>query len=126
APRSRVVYIDNDPIVHVHADALLSSGPRGSVTFMEADLREPGNILRGAAAGLDLRKPVGLMLIGVLHCIPDDENPAGIVARLLGGLASGSYLVLAHPASDIHTRQTGAAASRFNQLAEQGVTLRSR
>ncbi len=68
---------------------------------------------------------LALLLAGVLHCIPDSEDPAGIVRRLLAGLAPGSYLVLAHPASDIHTEQIGVAATRFNQLAEQGVTLRS-
>ena len=62
----------------------------------------------------------------MLHCIPDGQDPAGIVRRLLAGLAPGSYLVLAHPASDIHTTAIGQAATRFNQLAEQGVTLRGR
>ena len=126
APRSRIVYVDNDPIVRTHADALLTSGSRGSVTYFEAYLRNPEPILRVAAANLSIGKPVALLLAGVLQCIPDDEDPAGIVRRLLAGLAPGSYLVLAHPASDIHTRQIGEAATRFNQLAARGVTLRSR
>jgi hypothetical protein len=118
--------VDNDPIVRTHADALLTSGSRGSVTYVESDLRDPESILRVAAANLSIGKPVGLLLVGVLHCIPDNEDPAGIVRRLLAGLVPGSYLVLAHPANDIHTRQIGVAATRFNQLAEQGVTLRGR
>jgi S-adenosyl methyltransferase len=126
APQSRIVYVDNDPIVRTHADALLTSGSRGSVAYVEADLRDPGSILRVAAAHLSMGQPVGLLLMGVLHCIPDDEDPARIVRLLMGGLARGSYLVLSHPASDIHTRQIGVAATRFNQVAEQGVTLRGR
>jgi len=118
--------VDNDPIVRTHADSLLTSGSRGSVTYVQADLRNPEPILRVAAASLSMGRPVGLLLAGVLHCIPDSDDPAGIVRRLLAGLAPGSYLVLAHPASDIHTEQIGVAATRFNQLAGQGVTLRSR
>ena len=93
APRSRIVYVDNDPIVRTHADALLTSGSRGSVTYFEADLRKPEPILRVAAANLSIGKPVALLLAGVLQCIPDDEDPAGIVRRLLAGLAPGSYVL---------------------------------
>ena len=125
-PRSRVLYMDNDPIVRTHADALLTSSSRGSVSYVEADLRDPGWILGMAEGRLSIRKPVGLLLVGVLHCVPDYQDPAGIVRRLLAGLAPGSYLVLAHPASDIHTQQIGRAETRFNRLADRGVTLRPR
>jgi hypothetical protein len=125
-PQARIVYVDNDPIVLQHARALLASSPPGVTAYVDADLRETGTILRAAAETLDFTQPAGLLLVGVLHCIPDGQDPAGIVRRLLAALAPGSYLVLAHPASDIHTRQISVAASRFNQQAEQGVTLRGR
>jgi hypothetical protein len=64
--------------------------------------------------------------VGILHCIPDADDPAGLVRRLLAVLAPGSYLVLAHPASDIHSEQIGDAAARFNRVMDDGVTLRTR
>jgi SAM-dependent methyltransferase len=125
-PQARIVYVDNDPSVLVHARALLASSRQGMTAYVEADLREVAPILRAAAGTLDFTRPVGLLLVGVLHCIPDRQDPGRIVARLLDALAPGSYLVLAHPASDIHTSQIGQATSRFNRLADQGVTLRGR
>src|SRR5580704_3314917 len=105
APDARIVYADNDPVVLLHAQALLSSTPEGACDYVEADLRDPAAILRAASATLDFGEPVALMLLIILHLIPDSDDPYGIVARLVGAVPSGSYLVLAHPASDIRAAE---------------------
>ena len=125
APESRIVYIDNDPIVLAHARALLTSSPEGATAYLDADLRDTGKILQAAAGILDFDEPVAVMLVGVLHCIPDADDPAGIVAALVDVMPPGSYLVIAHPASDIHASQVGTAASRINPLMADPVTLRT-
>ena len=125
APESRVVYVDNDPIVLAHARALLASDPAGTTAYLDADLRDTSEILAAAANTLDFSQPVAVMLIGVLHCVPDSDDPAGLVRRLLGAVPPGSYLVIAHPASDIHATQIGSAANRLNQVMADPVTMRS-
>ena len=102
APDARVVYVDNDPIVLLHAQALLRSTPQGSTAYIQADLRDPGLILDQAAGVLDFGQPVAVMLLGVLHLIQDSEDPWGIVARLMAATPAGSYLTISHPAIDIH------------------------
>ena len=76
APRARVVYVDNDPVVICHARALLTSGPEGATDYIQADLRDTAAILAGAARTLDFRQPVAVLLMGVLHFIPDEDGPA--------------------------------------------------
>jgi hypothetical protein len=95
APESRIVYVDNDPLVLVHARALLSSCAEGACDYVDADMREPGEILRAAARTLDLGRPVALLLIGVLGHVAGYGEARSIVRELLGGLAPGSYLGLA-------------------------------
>ena len=101
APESRVVYVDNDPIVLAHARALLTSSAEGATAYLDADLRDPEPILRTAAQTLDFSQPVGVILVGVLHLISDDEKPEAIIGRLMAEVPSGSYLVLTQPASDV-------------------------
>jgi YbgC/YbaW family acyl-CoA thioester hydrolase len=125
APDARVVYADNDPIVLTHARALLAGDPRGATQYVAGDLRDPAPILAAAAQTLDLGQPAALMLLGVLHLIQDDEDPYRIVAGLMDALAPGSYLVLSHPASDIHPGQA-EAQRRYNELVATPQTLRSR
>jgi hypothetical protein len=125
APESRVVYVDNDPIVLAHARALLASNSQGATAYLHADLRDAAEILAEAAKTLDFSQPVAVMLIGVLHCVPDSDDPAGLVRRLLDALPSGSYLVIAHPANDIHASQIGTATNRLNQVMADPVTMRS-
>jgi SAM-dependent methyltransferase len=98
APDSRVVYVDNDPLVLAHARALLTSSPDGKTAYIEADLRDPARILRHPAVTetLDFDRPVALMLVAILHFIADEDDPAGIVAALLRALPPGSYLVASH------------------------------
>jgi hypothetical protein len=109
APLSKVVYVDNDPLVMVHARALLTSAGLGVTDYVEADLREPDKILHEAARTLDLSQPVALMLIAVLHFIADDDDPYGIVARLMDALPSGSYLAISHATDEYLPEKVRAA-----------------
>jgi hypothetical protein len=125
APDARVVYVDNDPIVLLHAQALLRSTPQGATDYLQADLREPGPILDRAAGVLDFGQPVAVMLLGVLHLIQDSEDPWGIVAQLMAAVPPGSYLTISHPAIDIHHAQ--AEAQRvYNERVATPQTLRTR
>jgi hypothetical protein len=126
APDSRIVYVDNDPIVLVHAKALLASGPQGATQYVDGDIRDPGPIMRAAASTLDFSQPVALMLLGILHLIQDSEDPYRVVADLLDGLPSGSYLALSHPASDINVIAQAEAQRRYNQRVSTPQTLRTR
>ncbi|MFJ2092568.1 SAM-dependent methyltransferase [Streptomyces sp. NPDC087901] len=114
APDSRVVYVDNDPVVLVHAQALLTSGPEGRTDYVEADLRDPAIILEAARRTLDLDRPVALVLAAVLHFIEDGEAYP-IVEQLLGALAPGSYLVLSNVSSDLNPEQVGQVTKAFKE-----------
>jgi hypothetical protein len=113
APSSRVVYVDNDPLVLTHAQALLTSSPEGRTAYIHADLRSPAEILSSPAVRsiLDLSQPVALMLLAVLHFVADEEGPAGIVATLLDALPPGSYLVASHITAE-HNISGSAAGQR--------------
>ncbi|HKB29536.1 MAG TPA: SAM-dependent methyltransferase, partial [Streptosporangiaceae bacterium] len=100
APQSRIVYVDNDPLVLVHARALLTSTPEGACNYIEADLREPDKILKAAAATLDLAQPVAITLLGILHFISDHDEAYQIVTRLVDAVPPGSYLALTHATLD--------------------------
>ena len=125
APESRVVYVDNDPMVLAHARALLTSSPQGATAYLDADLRDTGSLLAAAARTLDFGQPVALMLLGVLHCIRDEDEPHAIVARLLAAVPPGSYLAVAHPASDIAAEQMARSSRDYNQQAAAPVTMRT-
>jgi hypothetical protein len=98
----RVVYVDNDPIVLAHARALLIGSEPGATAYIDADVREPGRILGDPQLlrTLDLSQPVALLLFGTLHFIPEENDPYGLVARLMSALPSGSYLAAQHPSAD--------------------------
>jgi hypothetical protein len=98
APDSRVVYVDNDPLVLAHAQVLLTSGLAGSTAFIQADLRQPETILANAVLldALDFGQPIALMLNAILHFIPDEDEPGAIVSTLMAALPPGSYLVSTH------------------------------
>ncbi len=125
APQSRVVYVDNDPIVLAHARALLTSSPEGTTAYIDADLRNTGAILARAAQTLDFSRPVAVMLIAILHVIGDDDHPDRIVAKLIDAVPPGSYLALSHVASDIEPEQMAETRKRLNRLMYQKVTPRS-
>lgn len=100
APESRVVYADNDPLVLAHARALLTSSKEGRTAYIQADLREPDTILAQAAETLDFSQPVALMLVAILHFLPDSHRPAEAIAALLDALPRGSYLVASHTTAE--------------------------
>jgi hypothetical protein len=125
APSTRVVYADNDPLVLAHARALLTSSPEGKAAYIHADLRDPVAILANATVRdvLDFDRPVALMLVAVLHFIPDEDQPAQIVATLLDALPAGSYLVASHGTTE-HD-QVGPAGGQA-AYRTSGVTGRAR
>ena len=126
APQSRVVYVDNDPIVVCHARALLRSSPEGRTNYIEGDLRAPQDILRSPElrATLDMQQPIGLMLLAVLHFFHDADDPYGLVAQLVAAMPPGSYLVMSHGTYDPLPAE---AISRLEQVnAVTAVRWRAR
>ena len=124
-PSCRVVYVDNDPIVLAHARALLTSSPEGRTAYIQADLREPEKILGDPVTRqtLDFTQPIGLMLVAVLHFVPDAEQPRRIVDTLLGALPSGSYLVASHATPEFYADRGEAAARIYH---ERGIPFQFR
>jgi S-adenosyl methyltransferase len=120
---SRIVYVDNDPIVLVHAQALLKSTPEGACDYIQADLRDPDTILAEAARTLDFGRPVALMLLAVLQFILDE--PYGLVSRLLDALPSGSYLVMSHPTDDFNLNK-GESMKVYNERVAEQATVRDK
>jgi O-methyltransferase involved in polyketide biosynthesis len=114
APESRIVYVDNDPIVLAHARALLAGTAEGATAYVQADAREPEKILREAAKTLDFSQPVAVMMLGLLHYIRDADGPDQIVSRLMAGVAPGSYLTISEATRDIDTHSITQSAARFN------------
>ena len=110
APGSHVVYVDNDPVVLAHGRHLLH-GLAGA-TILEHDLREPDEILAdpGLRALIDFEEPVAVLLVAVLHFIPDEDDPAGIIGKLLEPFPAGSYLAVSHGTAD--------AVPEVNEAAE--------
>jgi S-adenosyl methyltransferase len=126
APDSRIVYVDNDPIVLSHAKALLKSDPRGACAYLDADLRDPDSILADAAKTLDFSQPVAVMLIAVMHFVGDDAEASAIINRLMGACVPGSYVALSHAASDIDAEQMAEMIRRLNETTAEKTTLRDR
>jgi hypothetical protein len=123
ASDSRVVYVDNDPVVLAHARALLTS-TRGVTAYIDADLHDPDRILAAAARTLDLGQPVGLMLLGILGHIDDDDEARAIVRRLLDAVPPGSYLTICDGTNDLY--ETGVEAQRqYNESGAVPYRLRS-
>ena len=114
APESRIVYVDNDPIVLAHARALLAGATEGATAYVQADAREPEKILREAAQTLDFSQPVAVMMLGLLHYIRDADSPRQIVSRLMAGVTPGSYLIISEATRDIDTHNVTQSAARFN------------
>jgi hypothetical protein len=124
-PQSRVVYVDNDPIVLSHARALLTGSPEGETAYIEADLRNTATILEGAADLLDFRQPVAVMLLGILQGIPDQDEPGAIIARLMDAVPPGSYLALTQIARDVAADEVAEGVQRYNQNAAAPVAART-
>jgi hypothetical protein len=126
-PDARVVYVDNDPIVHVHASALLTGA--GPTSVVLADLRDPAALLAhpGVRGLIDFTQPVALLLVAILHFLTEEEeDPAGIVATLRDALAPGSYLALSHGTLDFHPPGEGDKAAATYKNATAPLVLRAR
>jgi O-methyltransferase involved in polyketide biosynthesis len=126
APGARIVYVDNDPIVLLHAGALLTGSPPGRCAYVEADVRDPDRVLTEAARVLDLTEPVAVMMLGLLHFIPDSDAPCSLTRHYLDALVPGSYLAVSHASSDIDTGPPEAALERYNSRSATPIVLRSR
>ena len=122
---ARIVYVDNDPIVLSHARALLTSTPAGKAAYVDADLREVDRILNAPQLRdtLDLSQPVALLLIAVMHFIPDQDAPYEIVRALLDALPAGSYLAMSHLSGEFDPRAWDGVAKVY---AERGMVMRVR
>jgi hypothetical protein len=94
APDSKVVYVDNDPLVLVHARALLTSGPQGACGYIDCDVRDTGRILAEAREILDFARPVALIMFGIMGNVVDDDEATAIVRRLVDAVGPGSFLAL--------------------------------
>jgi trans-aconitate methyltransferase len=126
APESRIVYVDHDPVVISHARALLTSSAAGKTDYIQADLRDWPTISASAQETLDFGRPVAVLLIAVLHFILDEEDPHRLISGMMADLAPGSYLVIAHAASDIQASTAAAMAKSYNATSSLTITPRDR
>ncbi|WP_443080770.1 SAM-dependent methyltransferase [Streptomyces sp. PTD9-10] len=128
APESRVVYVDNDPIVLVHARSLLTSSPEGVTDYIDADVHDADTIVRRAGDTLDLDRPVAVMMLGILNFVLDTDAARDIVRQIMAAVPSGSHLVLTHPTFDAEVGGEGnvAAMEFWNANATPPITARSR
>ena len=125
APESRVVYVDNDPLVLTHARALLTGTPEGATDYIDADARDVGTILHGAAETLDFTRPVAITMLGILPFIGDDDAARQIVRQLMAAVPPGSYLAITHSTSEVSGERVIEAVRQWNQVAPTPYTLRS-
>ncbi|HLV75244.1 S-adenosyl methyltransferase [Actinomadura hallensis] len=125
APETRVVYVDNDPIVLVHARALLSGRGRGRTAVVQADVRDTEAIIADERVRelIDFSEPLAVMLVSVLQFVPDRE-PQDIVAPLRDAMPSGGYLVVSHPTQDFRTSQVNEVAGAYNRAKAPAVARR--
>jgi hypothetical protein len=122
APESRIVYVDNDPLVLVHARALLTSTLEGACDYIDADVRDPAKILAGAAKTLDFTQPAAIVMLGILGQLPDSDNPESILRQLLDAVPSGSYLALG---DGVNTSEAvNEAVRRYNENSHNAYHLR--
>ncbi|MGW2524318.1 SAM-dependent methyltransferase [Streptomyces sp. NPDC001617] len=119
APESRVVYVDNDPVVLAHARALLTSSPEGRTDYIDADLRRPSEILEQAAKTLDFDKPIALLLVAILHFV-EEEEAYPLVHELVEALPAGSHVVLSHLTDEMHPEPARAVQRTYT---ERGFTF---
>jgi O-methyltransferase involved in polyketide biosynthesis len=125
ASEARVVYVDNDPVVLVHAQALLVGRPEGATDYIEADVRDPDTILVEAARTLDFQRPIALMLLGVLNFVQDTDEVQTIIDRLVDALPPGSYVAFTHPTTELGGEANVAAMEFYNQHAEPKICART-
>jgi hypothetical protein len=126
APECRVVYVDNDPMVLSHARAEMTSAPEGAIGYVDADVRDPGAIVAGAQAILDLSQPVAVLLLYTLAYVENGADAAAVVSTLAAASAAGSYVALYHIAGDMDPALDYAARQWNKMIPAQPITLRSR
>jgi S-adenosyl methyltransferase len=124
APESKIVYVDNDPIVLLHAQALLTSSAEGVTRYLDADLRDPESILRDAAQTLDFSQPVAILLLGILHNFGDQHDPYGVVRKLADASAPGGYLAIGHLTADIYPELNEFARELNERQLDSPLVLR--
>ncbi|KAB8166274.1 SAM-dependent methyltransferase [Streptomyces sp. 3MP-14] len=123
APDSKIVYVDNDPLVLAHARALLTSTPEGRTAYIDADVRTPERVLEQAAEVLDFSRPIAVTMLGILGHIPDEDRPGDLVRQLVAPLTPGSYLAIS---DGTNTNDTlNAATDNYNARLAGDYTLRS-
>jgi SAM-dependent methyltransferase len=125
APDCAVAYADNDPLVLVYARALLTSRTPGRCGYIDADLRDTAALLAQASRILDFTRPAAVLLLAILHFIPEGDDPAGVVATLARALAPGSYLAISHLTGDLAPGPVAAGVGAYNDAVPMGVTPRS-
>ncbi|MGW6456108.1 SAM-dependent methyltransferase [Streptomyces sp. NPDC055078] len=125
APDSRIVYVDNDPIVLAHARALLTSSPDGLTEYLDADAHDPEAIVRAVEPTLDLKQPVAVILLGILNFVQDTDQARSIVRTLMAAMPSGSYLVLTHPTLELGGEGNTEAMAFWNENATPPIRART-
>ena len=125
APESKIVYVDNDPLVLAHARALLTSKTGGICEHVDADLRDPEKIIAEAGPTIDFTQPAAVILTAVLHFLTDADDPAGVVATLAAALAPGSFVAISHLTSDFAPDAVTAGVAAYNALVPARITARS-
>ncbi|MEV6846004.1 SAM-dependent methyltransferase [Actinoplanes sp. NPDC051411] len=125
-PSSRIVYVDNDPLVLVHARALLTSSPEGVTDYVDADVHHVDEVLSGAGRTLDFDQPVAVMMLGILNFVLDDEEAGQIVAELVEAVPSGSYLAITHPTVELGGEMNVLAMEFYNKRARPRIRTRDR
>jgi len=124
-PETRIVYVDNDPLVLVHARALLTSRPQGATDYVEADVHDPDAILADAARTLDFSRPVAVMMLGILNFVMDTDEARAIVRRLMDAVPAGSYLALTHPTLELGGEANVGAMEFWNAHAAPPIRART-
>ncbi|MBW8804217.1 MAG: SAM-dependent methyltransferase [Catenulisporales bacterium] len=126
APETRVAYVDNDPIVLAHARVLMADGDHGRTVFVHADAREPKQLLADPMLNgvIDFTQPVAVLLIGILHFMPDHEQPAELIRTLLDAVPAGSYLAISHGTADF-APEIGDAVAAAYQASSMPCRVRS-
>jgi hypothetical protein len=119
-PEARVIYVDNDPMVITHVQALFEPA-RGLL----ADVRDTETVLDGAKRLLDFDEPVAVLMSSLLHLVPDSDDPRGLVDRYLAAVPAGSFLMIVHPASDIHPEASNQMQTQLNDRVAQKRRYRS-
>jgi S-adenosyl methyltransferase len=125
AADSRIVYVDNDPLVLAYARALLTSTPQGMCDYIDVDLRDTATIMAQARTALDFSQPVAVLLLAVMHFIPDRDDPARIVATLAQQLPPGSYLAISHLTGDFAPVPVAAGVGTYNTLVPTALVPRT-